>query len=67
MLKRQVVVSSIRDITNQLKDLADGGILEEAVLRVDNLNQQWNDLSQTLTSRQALLEVNKQLFLELFN
>lgn len=60
MQKRQVVVSSISEITNQLKDMADD-MFEDAVLKVDKLSQQWNDLSKMLTSRKAMLEVNKQL------
>lgn len=62
MQKRQVVVSSISEITNQLKDMADD-MFEDAVLKVDKLSQQWNDLSKMLTSRKAMLEVNKQLSL----
>lgn len=61
MQKHQVVVSSISEITNQLKDMADDVMFEDAVLKVDKLGQQWNDLSKMLTSRKAMLEVNKQL------
>ncbi|XP_052832324.1 dystrophin isoform X2 [Octopus bimaculoides] len=59
MLKRQGALSAILDITNQLKNMADIGMLEDATLKVNALKQQWNEFEEILAKQKLQYETEK--------
>lgn len=58
MLKRKGALSSVLDITNQLKNMADIGMLEDATLKVNALKQQWNEFEEILAKQKLQYEVS---------